>query len=121
MGKENPGKANPVGARHPGKPGNPNWVKGGKSPNPGGRHRIAEQFRSDCRDFSPTVREAWQNEVSMRGPNWVKCSELIAAYGMGKPVQPTESKVDVTVSDVREMSRERLLAIAAGSDEHVEH
>lgn len=60
--------------------------------------------------------------VKSKGPNWVKCSELLANYGLGKPIQPTESKIEVTHHDAREMTRERLLAIAAGEEaEHVEH
>lgn len=120
------------------KSGNPNWVKGGPSPNPGGRGKLADELRQRAlKAVDQRVLEAWEDEMEVRerqvitqvgpitvvarGPNWVKCSELLAAYGLGKPVQPTESKVDVVHHDAREMSRERLLAIAAGTESVTEH
>jgi hypothetical protein len=102
--------------------GNPNWVKG-VSGNPGGRPKLAEDLKKRALDaVDKIVLDYWIEEVATRGLNATKCSELLAAYGMGKPVQPVEGKHEVTVNDVREMSRERLLAIAAGQEgEHVEH
>ena len=111
-----------------GKPGNPAWVKG-KSGNPGGRPKIVEGLRQRAlKAVDETVLDAWIDEcrvrerhvmgalVECRGPDWVRCSQLLAEYGMGKPVQPVESKIDVEVRGAREMSREQLLAIAAGQE-----
>lgn len=36
--------------------GNRNWVKGGKSPNPGGRPKSLPQFRAKCRNAANKVR-----------------------------------------------------------------
>lgn len=87
--------------------GNPNWRKGGPSPNPGGRPRIAEELKIRAlKAVDDHVLDAWIDEVQVktrtrltmagpveveeRGENWVKCSELLAAYGLGKPAQPVE-------------------------------
>lgn len=77
----------------------------GKSGNPGGRPKLAEEFKARARQaVDEHVLQAWIDElevterpikvgnreivVSKRGDNWVKCSELLAAYGYGKPAQP---------------------------------
>jgi hypothetical protein len=68
--------------------GNPNWTKG-TSGNPSGRPRIVEEFRNKARKaVDEHVIAAWIQEVATLGENWVKCSELLAAYGYGKPTQP---------------------------------
>lgn len=60
----------------------------GQSGNPGGRPKISAEFKDKCRVFTDsTVLPAWQQEISERGEHWVKCAELIAAYGHGKPTQ----------------------------------
>jgi hypothetical protein len=57
----------------------------------GGRPKIAEEFKLTCRRIvDEHVIEAWRNEVVSLGEHWVKCSELLAAYGYGRPVQHVE-------------------------------
>lgn len=116
---------------------NPKWTKGGPSPNPSGRPKLVDELRQRAlKAVDAKVIEAWIDELEERprqvvtqvgpvtvvckGPNWVKCSELLAAYGMGKPVQPTESSVSVEIRDARQLSRDQLMAIAAseGAEQH---
>jgi hypothetical protein len=64
------------------------FVKG-KSGNPNGRPKVADEFRAKARKaVDEHVLKAWIAEVESLGENWVKCSELLAAYGYGKPAQP---------------------------------
>lgn len=111
----------------------------GNRANPGGRPKIVDELRQRAlRAVDEKVLAAWEDELEERdrqvvtqvgaitvfckGPNWVKCSELLAAYGLGKPVQPVESKVEVTVSDTRQMTTAQLDArIAELEGSHVEH
>lgn len=73
------------------KMGNPAWVKGAPSPNPGGRPKTHSDFRARARQaVDEKVLERWEKEVTENGPDWVKCSELLAAYGYGKPSQAIE-------------------------------
>ena len=93
------------------------WKKG-QSGNPSGRPQVVDDFRKKARRaVDQHVLSRWIEEVESLGEHWVRCSELLAAYGYGKPIQPTESKVDVTINDAREMTREQLMAIASGEPE----
>ena len=63
------------------------FVKG-KSGNPGGRPKTNEAFRDRCRKFVDLhVVEMWEKEVQNAGEEKMKASELLAAYGYGKPAQ----------------------------------
>lgn len=65
--------------------------KKGQSGNPNGRPKIADEFRDKARKaVDDSVLDAWIEEVESRGDEWVRCSELLAAYGYGKPSQPVE-------------------------------
>lgn len=105
----------------------------GKSGNPGGRPKLAEKLRKRAlKAVKDHVLDYWIGQVTVKpravkiGPTEVivdtygqdaqKSAELLAAYGLGKPVQPSESKVDIEIRDPRQLSRERLLAIAAGAE-----
>lgn len=119
-----------------GRPGT--WQKG-QSGNPGGKNKLVAELRERCLDaVDAKVIAAWRDEleerprevvtqlgpitVTCRGPYWVKCSELLAAYGIGKPVQPTESKVDVVHHNARDLTRDQLDArIAELEGANVEH
>ena len=64
------------------------FVKG-QVANPLGRPKVAEEFRAKARKaVDAHVLAAWIAEVESAGEHWVKCSELLAAYGYGKPAQP---------------------------------
>lgn len=68
----------------------------GVSGNPGGRPKSVEEFRSRARKaVDKHVLEMWQTEVSKKGKDWVKCSELLAAYGYGRPTQAIDVTADV--------------------------
>lgn len=107
----------------------------GVSGNPGGRPKVADEFKARCRRIlDETVIDAWADEIKMRpreiitpagpfemecrGPHWVKASELIAGYAIGKPAQRTElTGADggpVNVRDVSELSDADLEHIAKG-------
>ena len=116
------------------KPGSRNPTNGrfeGGSGNPLGRPKALPMFRSRCRERTDErVFAAWVDEIEVRervvghafgapiidvcrGKEWIRASELLAAYGYGKPAQAVS--VDVTHHrDVRELSRDELMAIASG-------
>lgn len=65
--------------------------KPGQSGNPGGRPKNSPILRERCqRAVDEHVVDAWVNEVVTQGPDWVKCSELLAAYGYNKPASAKE-------------------------------
>lgn len=80
----------------------------GNCANPTGRPKVADEFRAKARKaVDEHVLDAWIDEVTSRGKEWAKCSELLAAYGYGKPSQPLEhstpdgSGLEVRVSFVK--------------------
>lgn len=113
----------------------------------GGRPKLAEELRARClKAVDEHVLTYWLDEVTerereiitpagpmtmvCRGSHAAKCSELLAAYGMGKPMQPTESKIDVThrgewnldKMSPDELRHLRAMAVKAGADaESTEH
>lgn len=96
-------------ARGPGRPFEP-----GKSGNPGGRPKTAQQFRARARAaVDEHVIEAWEDEVTNRGPAWLRASELLAAYGYGKP-STIDDENDAPVNPLAGLSTEQILAIAKG-------
>lgn len=63
--------------------------KKGQSGNPGGRPKVAAELKARClKAVDEKVIKAWIAEIDAMGDHWVKCSELLAAYGLGKPTQP---------------------------------
>lgn len=107
------------------KRGNPNWRKGGPSPNPGGRPTIATEFRRKAGDaVDAHVLKAWTDEVKKRGPNWMRASELLAAYGVGKPTVHVELN-DITdpkqapISELIEKLPEALAALGLNPEQIV--
>jgi hypothetical protein len=66
------------------------FVKG-KSGNPAGRAKVVEEFRDRARKAADEhVISAWISEVESMGDSWLKASELLAAYGYGRPTQGVE-------------------------------
>lgn len=88
--------------------------KPGQSGNPNGRPKAAEEFRIKARALvDELVLKAWEAEVRSMGDDWLKASELLAAYGYGKPSQSIDITADVTsTSPHAELSAEELRAIA---------
>lgn len=68
-------------------PGRP--FQKGQSGNPGGRPKVAETFKQDCRAFM--TAEGWDKLQNMarndRNRDQWKAIELIAAYAYGRPRQ----------------------------------
>jgi len=80
-----------------GKKANATSFKPGQSGNPGGRPKLRELVRErSAKAVDEHVVEAWIQEVVTRGDDWVKCSELLAAYGIGKPQSAPEDLEAVT-------------------------
>ena len=96
----------------------------------GGRPKLVDELRQRAlRAVDEHVMAYWLDEVQerprevmtsdgpitmvCRGSHAAKCSELLAAYGMGKPVQPVESKVEMTHRgwDLDKMSADELRAL----------
>lgn len=93
------------------------FVKG-QSGNPAGRPKVNELFRDRARKaVDEHVLEAWVAEVESQGEHWVRCSELLAAYGYGKPSSAPEDLQAVKDSGrggLTLLTREEILAIARG-------
>jgi hypothetical protein len=64
----------------------------GKSGNPGGRPKIAQEFKDKCREFMS--EDGWEKlkllATNGRSKDHMKALELIAAYAYGKPKQGIE-------------------------------
>ena len=76
----------PVSSRNP-----DGTLKKGAKLNPGGRPKEHEMFRDRAKKaVDEHVLQAWIDEVVQRGDGWVKCSELLASYGYGKPQSAPE-------------------------------
>ena len=57
----------------------------------GGRPRGLKELRLRARDVVDRhVIAAWEKEIIEHGEHWVKCSELVTAYGYGKPPSAPE-------------------------------
>lgn len=84
----------------------------GKSGNPGGRPKDLAEFRTRARAaVDELVITKWIAEVKRKGRWWVKCSELLAAYGYGKPTQEVKIE-DVTQKDTSPpLTREQRMAL----------
>src|SRR4051812_18466254 len=94
--------------------------KPGQSGNPHGRPKGNPAFKLRCREVVDLVCfDAWKAEVEAKGEHWVKCSELLAAYGYGKPGQADDAaNGSFTVVDGKRLSFEELKqhnAIAAAA------
>lgn len=69
----------------------------GHTANPGGRPRLASELRAKAlKAVDEHVIDAWIAEVRDRGDEWLKCSELLAAYGLGKPKEAAADGGDGT-------------------------
>jgi hypothetical protein len=101
------------------------WKKG-QSGNPGGRPKLAAHLRKRCREVvDADVVDAWAKEVKTQGPYWVRCSELLAAYGYGPPkaiadLDSEAAQVDpvdeLSVEDLRALARQSLTEDAHEAD-----
>ena len=87
----------------------------GSTLNPGGRHNTPLMFRKYCRRIvDEKVIKAWEEELDARGDYWVKCSELLAAYGYGSPKQVLKIEDDerpaasLTTDELRALARTKL-------------
>lgn len=90
----------------------------GQSGNPNGRPKVVEEFRARARKaVDEHVLAAWVAEVEAQGPEWVRCSELLAAYGYGKPSSAPEDlqAVKAAGGGLTVLTRDELLAIARGT------
>lgn len=77
------------GKKRGAKKANAGSFKKGQSGNPSGKPKLDREFRDRCRKaVDEKVIDAWINEVECMGTNWLKASELLAAYGYGRPTQP---------------------------------
>ena len=68
-------------------------IQPGQVLNPAGRPKVVEAFRDRCRKaVDEHVIDAWIEEIESRGEYWLKASELVAAYGCGKPPAAQEDR-----------------------------
>ena len=83
----------------------------------GGRPKGLKELRIRARDVVDRhVIAAWESEIINRGDNWVKCSELVTAYGYGKPPSAPEDHdaAKEVFQPLAQLTREQILAIARG-------
>jgi hypothetical protein len=62
----------------------------GVSGNPGGRSRTHAELQQAFLERSPKALACLVAEIDEAGPQRVKASEIILAYGLGKPTQAVE-------------------------------
>jgi HEAT repeat protein len=74
------------------KPGNPNWVKGGKSPNPNGRSRIAQEVRELAQKHSAEAIKTLVELMTTSTDERIRLSaaDSLLDRGIGKPTQAIE-------------------------------
>lgn len=90
------------------------FVKG-QTGNPNGRPRVNPAFRDRARNaVDQHVLDAWVAEVEAQGDDWVRCSELLAAYGYGRPPAAPEDNDAVKSAGGWPLNREETLALAKG-------
>lgn len=76
-----------------------------------GRPRLDRDFKERCRAaVDAECVQKWIDEVRNMGEHWVKCSELLAAYGYGKPAQA----VEVTGKDGGAIEVEQMEKLSVG-------
>lgn len=97
------------------KMGNPNWVKGGSSPNPAGRPAVLRDLRERARGYGP---EALQMLATvMRDPDAGPAARVAAAKelldrGFGKAVQSLDVDVKVDIASIQAAELMRLSMMA---------
>lgn len=102
------------------KTGNATSWRPGQSGNPGGRPKTLATLRARCRDaVDEFVIQQWIETVRVQGDGWVKCSELLAAYGYGKPEGHPIEDEDVQTSappeeDLTTLELRKLVALEGG-------
>jgi hypothetical protein len=93
------------------------FTKGDPRINAGGRPKVPSEFKRRCSDFTDEhVVAAWEQEVMQRGENWVRASELLAAYGKGKPTQPVEDVTNYESSSTKHLLAQLPEALAVLGD-----
>lgn len=91
----------------------------GVSGNPSGRPKVVEEFRQRARKaVDEHVLSKWIQEVISEGPEWMRCSEMLAAYGYGKPSSAPEDLAAVREggASLSVLTRDELLKIAKGEE-----
>lgn len=97
------------------KRGNPNWVKGGVSPNPAGRPGGYPEFRAQCQEHSAeTVRML----VSRVAEGDVVAARVLLEYAWGKPSSAPEDLEAVREANpLAGLTLEQLRELAARTED----
>lgn len=112
--------------------GKRNWVKGMKSPNPGGRPKSLPQFRTKCRNAANKVRLEILRRIGMDTEGNIPMKDLVMALaelsdrgGFLKTAE--EAQIDsvraklvlavMALEGLKPEQREKLLAAVGGSDD----
>jgi hypothetical protein len=69
--------------------GNPNWKKGGRSPNPGGRPKVLQHVRAACQGRGQEIVDRLFEIANDKGATSyaaVVALKILAAYAWGSPV-----------------------------------
>lgn len=83
-----------------------------------------KNFRATCRIIvDALVIKAWHAEVESHGPDWLRCSELLTAYGYGKPPQSVEvsGTLNLAAEEVKPLQTDELRQLIAATDAATHH
>lgn len=97
------------------KRGNPNWVKGGPSPNPAGRPGGYDEFRATCKSHSPEAVAALRAAIAEGD---VQAARVLLEYAWGKPSSAPEDLEAVREANpLSGLSLEQLRELASRAEE----
>lgn len=103
-----------------GRPGNPNWVKDGPSPNPGGRPAVVARVRELAREQREanirTLVEIRDN-TEESGATRIAAANSLLDRDVGRPTQAVKKTVTTIKRTPRDLSLEELEKGAAKEDD----
>ena len=73
------------------KRGNPNWVKGGPSPNPGGKDKTYFDYRNMMKELFPEALAVIQKHLKSENEEVAsRAAKLVTVYTLGKEPEPAD-------------------------------
>lgn len=99
------------------------WVKGGPSPNPGGRPAVPREIRERFRELTPLAIKVLENALSSEDERTrIEAAKTLLDRDLGRPHQSqsvelteTSQKVEKVQGRLAELTEDDLAAVIAGS------